>query len=100
MLIEETADIVEAATNSRISKTNDFGSGCSADGNLVVDERVYDAILPDLQTPGAHGSAGRTTSGPDVPPTAISSATSASTTPSSPNCRSRAGTWSTRRRRS
>src|SRR6186997_1352054 len=45
MVIDETADIKEAATNTRISKTNDHGSGCSADGNLVVDASVYDAIL-------------------------------------------------------
>ena len=45
MVIDETADVVQAARNSAISKTNDYGSGCSADGNLVVDERIYDALL-------------------------------------------------------
>src|SRR5689334_22485078 len=49
MLIDETADITEAARNTRISKTNDHGSGCSADGNLLVDERIYDALLQQLQ---------------------------------------------------
>ena len=37
MVIDETADVAEAARNTRISKTNDHGSGCSADGNLLVD---------------------------------------------------------------
>ena len=37
MVIDETADVEEAARNTRISKTNDHGSGCSADGNLLVD---------------------------------------------------------------
>src|SRR5437762_5073812 len=37
MVIDETADIVQAARNTAISKTNDHGSGCSADGNIVVD---------------------------------------------------------------
>ena len=37
MVIDETADIEEAARNTRASKTSDFGSGCSADGNLVVE---------------------------------------------------------------
>ena len=37
MVIDETADIADAARNTRISKTSDNGSGCSADGNLVVD---------------------------------------------------------------
>ena len=40
MVIDETADVVEAARNSRMSKTSDFGSGCSADGNLLIDDRA------------------------------------------------------------
>ena len=39
MVIDETADVAEAARNTRLSKTSDFGSGCSADGNLIVDGR-------------------------------------------------------------
>ena len=34
MVIDETADIEHAARNTRMSKVNDNGSGCSADGNL------------------------------------------------------------------
>ena len=37
MVIDETADVSQAARNTRISKTSDFGSGCSADGNLIVE---------------------------------------------------------------
>ena len=54
MVIDATANVVEAATNTRISKTNDHGSGCSADGNLVVDSGIYDAILAELQQQGGH----------------------------------------------
>ncbi len=54
MVIDETADIVEAARNTVISKTNDHGSGCSADGNLVVDARIYDALLAELQRQGGY----------------------------------------------
>ena len=54
MLIDETADIEEAARNTRISKTNDFGSGCSADGNLVVESTIYDAFLAQLQSEGGY----------------------------------------------
>ena len=54
MVIDETADVAEAARNTRISKTNDNGSGCSADGNLVVDSRVYDALLAQLQKEGGY----------------------------------------------
>jgi acyl-CoA reductase-like NAD-dependent aldehyde dehydrogenase len=54
MVIDETANIEEAARNTRISKTNDYGSGCSADGNLLVDARVYDAMLAQLQREGGY----------------------------------------------
>jgi len=54
MVIDETADIVEAARNTRISKTNDHGSGCSAYGNLVVDDRIYDRFLQQLQNEGGY----------------------------------------------
>jgi sulfoacetaldehyde dehydrogenase len=54
MVIDETADIVEAARNTRISKTNDHGSGCSADGNLLVDALIYDAFLQQLQAEGGY----------------------------------------------
>src|SRR4051812_4601103 len=54
MVIDETADIADAARNTRISKTNDNGSGCSADGNLVVDSRIYDAFLDSLQKEGGY----------------------------------------------
>src|SRR3954471_6855380 len=54
MVIDETADIADAARNTRISKTNDNGSGCSADGNLLVDSRIYDAFLDALQTEGGY----------------------------------------------
>ena len=54
MVIDETADIAEAARNTRISKTNDHGSGCSADGNLVVESSIYDALLTQLQAEGGY----------------------------------------------
>ena len=54
MVIDETADIAEAARNTRMSKTSDHGSGCSADGNLLVDDRRYDAMLEQLQVEGGY----------------------------------------------
>ena len=54
MVIDETADVVEAARNTAISKTNDNGSGCSADGNLVVDHTIYDQLLAQLQSEGGY----------------------------------------------
>jgi sulfoacetaldehyde dehydrogenase len=54
MVIDESADIAEAARNTRISKTNDHGSGCSADGNLLVDASIYDTFLRQLQAEGGY----------------------------------------------
>lgn len=54
MVIDETADVAEAARNTRISKMSDFGSGCSADGNLVVDAGIYEALRDRLVAEGGH----------------------------------------------
>ncbi len=54
MVIDDTADIVDAARNTRISKTNDHGSGCSADGNVLVDATIYDAFVKQLQAEGGY----------------------------------------------
>src|SRR5689334_14549590 len=54
MVIDETADIEDAARNTRLSKTSDNGSGCSADGNLLVDSSIYDAFLAQLQVEGGY----------------------------------------------
>jgi sulfoacetaldehyde dehydrogenase len=52
MVIDETANIEEAALNTRLSKTSDFGSGCSADGNLIIQEGIFDALLAQLVKEG------------------------------------------------
>jgi sulfoacetaldehyde dehydrogenase len=54
MVIDETANIEEAARNTRLSKTSDFGSGCSADGNLLVESSIYDAFLEQLRLEGGY----------------------------------------------
>ena len=37
-----------------MSKTSDYGSGCSADGNLLIDDRIYDAMVAQLQVEGGY----------------------------------------------
>jgi sulfoacetaldehyde dehydrogenase len=54
MIIDETANVEEAAANTRISKTHNNGSGCSCDGNLLVDDSIYDRFLAQLQKEGGH----------------------------------------------
>ena len=54
MIFDETTNVEEAAHNTMLSKTSDFGSGCSADGNLVVHESIYDKMLECLRKEGAY----------------------------------------------
>jgi sulfoacetaldehyde dehydrogenase len=54
MVVDATADIEEAARNTRMSKTSDFGSGCSADGNILIDDSIYDAFVAQLVVEGGH----------------------------------------------
>ena len=54
IVIDDTADIEIAAQNSRISKTSDFGSGCSADGNLIIQQTIYDEMVRALIDEGGY----------------------------------------------
>ncbi|MGN0838763.1 MAG: aldehyde dehydrogenase family protein [Pyramidobacter sp.] len=58
VIIDDTADTpdrrAEAAKNTRISKTSDFGSGCSCDGNLIIADSVYDGMVEALKTEGGY----------------------------------------------
>ena len=54
VVVDETADLADAAKNTRISKTQNHGSGCSCDGNLLVESTVYDEFLEQLQKEGGY----------------------------------------------
>ena len=54
IVIDETADINIAAKNTRISKTSDFGSGCSADGNIIIQRSIYDQMVAALEAEGGY----------------------------------------------
>jgi sulfoacetaldehyde dehydrogenase len=54
MIIDETANIEEAARNTMLSKTSDFGSGCSADGNLIIHGSIFDKMLAGLVAEGGY----------------------------------------------
>ncbi len=54
MIFDETTNVDEAAHNTMLSKTSDYGSGCSADGNLVIHECVYDSMIEQLQNEGGY----------------------------------------------
>jgi sulfoacetaldehyde dehydrogenase len=56
MIWDETAkdDLYQAAYNTMISKTSDFGSGCSADGNIIIHESIYDDAIRELIAVGGY----------------------------------------------
>ncbi|MCM3078291.1 MULTISPECIES: aldehyde dehydrogenase family protein [Brevibacillus] len=54
MIIDETADTADAAKNTMLSKTSDFGSGCSSDGNLIISDKIFDDMLEQLQKVGGY----------------------------------------------
>ena len=54
MIFDETTDVETAAHNTMISKTSDFGSGCSADGNLIIYGGIYDRMVEALEKEGGY----------------------------------------------
>lgn len=54
MVIDETANIEEAARNTCTSKISDYGSGCSADGNLLIEATLYERLLAQLIKEGGY----------------------------------------------
>jgi len=54
IVIDETADLDIAATNIRISKTSDYGSGCSADGNILIQRSIYEDMIMALVAEGGY----------------------------------------------
>lgn len=54
MIFDETTNVEEAAHNTMLSKTSDYGSGCSADGNLIISDKVFDGMVAQLQKEGGY----------------------------------------------
>ncbi|WP_228489030.1 aldehyde dehydrogenase family protein [Raineyella fluvialis] len=50
--LDETADVKATAMNCMLSKTSDYGSGCSADGNVLVPRAKYQEMLDALAEVG------------------------------------------------
>ncbi|SNR98043.1 sulfoacetaldehyde dehydrogenase [Anaerovirgula multivorans] len=54
IVVDETADLKDAATKIRISKTFDFATSCSAENSLVIQESIYDELIKNLQAEGGY----------------------------------------------
>lgn len=53
-VIDETADLEDAAHKIMLSKTNDLATACSTENSLVVHSSVYDNFLERLKAEGAY----------------------------------------------
>ncbi len=52
-IVDETADIEQAATNISISKTFDNATSCSSENNLIVVDEIYEPLMTALERRGA-----------------------------------------------
>lgn len=54
MVIDDTADIADAAHKIMMSKTGDLAAGCSCDNSLVIFDSIYDKMIEALKAEGAY----------------------------------------------
>lgn len=54
MVVDETADLKDAAQKIKTSKIFDLASGCSCDNTVIIQESVYDEMVKELQAVGAY----------------------------------------------
>ena len=54
IIVDETADIKDAAHKIMLSKTFDLASGCSCDNSLVVKDTIYNKVVEALKKEGGH----------------------------------------------
>jgi sulfoacetaldehyde dehydrogenase len=53
-VIDETADIKDAAQKIMLSKTNDLASGCSTENSIVIERSVYQPMICALEQEGGY----------------------------------------------
>lgn len=54
VVVDETADLKEAANKVMRSKTFDFATSCSAENSLVIQESIYDEFIKALEAEGGY----------------------------------------------
>lgn len=54
VIIDETADVEDAAAKIRLSKTFDNATSCSSENAIVIVESVYDAAIAALEAEGGY----------------------------------------------
>jgi len=53
-VVDETADLKDAANKIMRSKTFDFATSCSTENSLVVQEDIYDKLIENLKAEGGY----------------------------------------------
>ncbi|RKX89886.1 MAG: aldehyde dehydrogenase, partial [Spirochaetes bacterium] len=54
IIVDKTADLADAATKIKASKTFDLAAGCSCDNSVVIHESVYLDMITEFEKIGAH----------------------------------------------
>lgn len=54
IVVDETADLKDAAHKIMLSKTFDFATSCSAENSLVIQESIYDELIEALKAEGGY----------------------------------------------
>ncbi len=54
VVIDETADLKDAAEKVKAAQLNDYTIGCSTENAMVIQKGVYDEALKQMQLTGAH----------------------------------------------
>jgi len=54
IIVDETADLEDAAEKIMNGKTFDNGTSCSTENSLIVEESVYDELMEELQKQGGY----------------------------------------------
>lgn len=52
VVIDASADLSDAAAKIKASKVYDYATSCSSENALVIDERIYDAMVGELEAQG------------------------------------------------
>ena len=53
-VVDETADLPDAADKIMRSKTFDYATSCSTENSVIIEESVYEAMLEELQKVGGY----------------------------------------------
>lgn len=53
-IVDETADLAEAADKIMRSKTFDYATSCSTENSLVISEQVYEGLIGELEKVGGY----------------------------------------------